>query len=46
MNALKSLTGTVVDLTREHISDILELIGMQSGKRINLPYNIIAEKGL
>ncbi len=44
MNALKSLTGTVVDLTREHISDILELIGMQTGKRINLPYNIIAEK--
>lgn len=44
MNALKSLTGTVVDLTREHISDILELISMQSGKRISLPYNIIAKK--
>lgn len=44
MNALKSLTGTVVDLTREHISDILELMSMQNGKRISLPYNIIAEK--
>ncbi len=44
MNSLKSLTGTVVDLTREHISDVLALISMQNGKRISLPYNIAAKK--
>ncbi len=42
MRALKKLTGTVVDLTREHVSDIFRLIELQSGKEISLPYEILA----
>ncbi len=44
MDAMKQLTGTAVDLTRGHTRDILELMKKQSGRVLNLPYEIVAKK--
>ncbi len=44
MDALKKLTGTLVDLTRGHTEDILLLMTKQTGRYIELPYGIIAKR--
>lgn len=39
--ALEKLAGKLKDITRRHISDVIELCDRQSGKYIMLPYGII-----
>lgn len=39
---LSQLSGSRKDLYRKHIEAVLELVGMQAGKEIHLPYGIIA----
>jgi len=42
--ALEVLKGTVKDITLKHIESVAELAMLQSGKRVCLPYHIIACK--
>lgn len=42
--ALFEAAGKKKDFTAVHISDVLALCGMQSGRRIMLPYGLIAQK--
>lgn len=37
-------SGRLKDITSTHISALVKLAGQQSGRKINLPYGIIAEK--
>ena len=41
---IENLITTLKDVEKCHIIAVLELIGAKSGKRINLPYSLIAEK--
>ena len=44
MNALKTLTGNVTDIKRLHIDKIRRLIYARTGKAIDIPYGITAER--
>lgn len=37
-------SGRLKDITSMHIGALVKLAGQQSGRKINLPYGIIAEK--
>lgn len=37
-------SGRLKDITSTHIGALVKLAGQQSGRKINLPYGIIAEK--
>ena len=45
LDALKKLSGTSVDLTRTAVRQVLFLMEAQTGRRIDLPYGITAERG-
>lgn len=40
--AIVQASGFEKDITLQHVQDILKLIGLQSGKRLDLPYGIYA----
>ena len=42
--SLHPASGRLKDITSTHISALVKLAGQQSGRKINLPYGIIAEK--
>lgn len=42
---IERLAGKLKDITSEHVNMVLSLIEMQVGKRVNLPYSIVAQKG-
>ena len=42
---MKLLTGKLKDITNEHINMVISLTSKEVGKRINLPYSMIAQKG-
>lgn len=42
---IENLAGRLKDITNEHITMILSLISKGVGKRVNLPYSIVAKKG-
>lgn len=39
-----NLTSSLKDIEKRHITEIIGLTGMQSGKEIHLPYSIVAER--
>ena len=41
---LEETAGKKKDLERRHIEDLLTLVENGTGKRISLPYNMVAEK--
>ena len=41
-SALAELAGTEKDITRGHVEDILKLFANESGRRIDLPYRLLA----
>ena len=41
-SALAELAGTEKDITRGHVEDILKLFANESGRRIDLPYHLMA----
>jgi len=42
--ALAELSGSCKDIYRKHIDSVLELMDMQAGRQINLPYGITAAR--
>ena len=44
LSAMEAVCGRRKDITREHISAVTGLTGLQSGKRVDLPYNMVAER--
>ena len=45
MFALKSVSGTLKDITRKHVNGVEQLLSKQGFKRQNLPYGITVIKG-
>ena len=43
-SVLAELAGTEKDITRGHIEDILKLFANETGRRIDLPYRLLAER--
>lgn len=43
-NALKVMGCPLRDVTAGHVEDVLALSGRQTGKRVNLPYGILAKR--
>lgn len=43
-SVLWELAGTSKDITRRHVEDVLSLLGKSSGRQIDLPYSLRAEK--
>ncbi|MDF2906462.1 MAG: hypothetical protein K0R34_1783 [Herbinix sp.] len=41
---MEALAGVRKDLEAKHVNSVLSLLSKQVGKRVNLPYNIIAER--
>ncbi|MCR5702004.1 MAG: tRNA lysidine(34) synthetase TilS [Lachnospiraceae bacterium] len=41
--ALTAVSGARKDITSEHVDALYELLSLQSGKKINLPYGVIAK---
>lgn len=41
---IENLTSSLKDIENRHIEEITRLTGMQSGKKIHLPYSIVAER--
>lgn len=39
-----SLAGRLKDIDNRHVEQLMELLSMKSGKRISLPYGIVAER--
>ena len=44
LRCISRICGRRKDITREHVSSVLRLADSESGKRIDLPYNMYAEK--
>lgn len=42
--AIEGLAGKLKDITAVHVDMILEIMAGATGKRVNLPYNIVCEK--
>ena len=44
LSYMESICGRRKDITREHISSVVKLANKESGKRVDLPYGMVAEK--
>ncbi len=44
LRAMASVCGRRKDLTREHVQSVIGLAELESGKKISLPYGMVAEK--
>ena len=44
LSYMESICGRRKDITREHISSVVKLADKESGKRLDLPYGMVAEK--
>ena len=44
LRTIASVCGRRKDITREHVDSVLRLIDSESGKRVDLPYNMYAER--
>lgn len=44
LNAMEKVCGRRKDITREHLQQTISLGDMESGKSVNLPYGMIAER--
>lgn len=42
---IECLAGKLKDITSEHVNMVLSLIHRETGKRVNLPYSIVAKRG-